>query len=95
MRNTSTDGDYLSLITVWDCGIDGVETDLSLCLTHGASAAAIPTVHWEAIQINGMDTRKEWKRRKERRGKCVFASKKQESQAFSLPVCIVPTFIML
>lgn len=45
MRNTSTDGDYLSLITVWDCGIDGVETDLSLCLTHGASAAAIPTVH--------------------------------------------------
>lgn len=45
MRNTSTDGDYLSLVTVWDCGIDGVETDLSLCLTHGASAAAIPTVH--------------------------------------------------
>lgn len=30
---------------VWDCGIDGVETDLSLCLAHGASAAAaIPAV---------------------------------------------------
>lgn len=25
---------------VWDCGIDGVEADLSLCLAHGASAAA-------------------------------------------------------
>lgn len=30
---------------VWDCGIDGVETDLPLCLAHGASAAAaIPAV---------------------------------------------------
>lgn len=70
MKNTSTDGDYLSLITVWDCGIDGVETDLSLCLTHGASAAAIPTVHWESIEINGMNTRKEWRgKRKEGRGR--------------------------
>ena len=29
MRNTSTDGDFFSLVTVWDCGIDGVETGLS------------------------------------------------------------------
>lgn len=48
-----------ALVTVWDCGIDSVETDLSLCLTHGASAAAIPTVHWEAIEINGIETRQE------------------------------------
>lgn len=103
MRNTSTDGDDLSLITVWDCGIDGVETDLSLCLTHGASAAAIPTVQREAIEINGMNTRKGAKKKKKgKEGKCVFALKKkkkktttQKSRAFSLPVCIVPTFIML
>ena len=69
MRNTSTDGDDLSLITVWDCGIDGVETDLSLCLTHGASAAAIPTVQREAIEINGMNTRKGEKKRRRRKGK--------------------------
>ena len=66
MRNTSTDGDYLSLITVWDCGIDGVETDLSLCLTHGASAAAIPTEHRGAIEINGMKKKSE---REEKGGK--------------------------
>lgn len=77
MRNTSTDGDYLSLITVWDCGIDGVETDLSLCLTHGASAAAIPTVQWEAIEINGMNTRKGAKKKKGKEEKCVFALKKK------------------
>lgn len=41
-RNTSTDGGYLLLIAVWDCGIDGVETDLSLCLAHGTGTAAIP-----------------------------------------------------
>lgn len=41
-RNTSTDGGYLLLSAVWDCGIDGVETDLSLCLAHGGGAAAIP-----------------------------------------------------
>lgn len=70
MRNTSTDGDYLSLIAVWDCGIDGVETDLSLCLTHGASAAAIPTEHRGAIEINGMNTREGEEREEE---KCVFA----------------------
>lgn len=68
MRNTSTDGDYLSLIAVWDCGIDGVETDLSLCLTHGASAAAIPTVQWEAIEINGTSTRKGAKQKKGNEG---------------------------
>ena len=77
MRDTSTDGDYLSLITVWDCGIDGVETDLSLCLTHGASAAAIPTVQREAIEINGMNTRKgARKEEREKEEKCVFALKK-------------------
>lgn len=37
-RNTSTDGGYLLLVAVWDCGIDGVETDLSLCLAHGCSS---------------------------------------------------------
>lgn len=42
MRNAFTDGGYLLLIAVWDCGIDGVETDLSLCLAHGTGAAAIP-----------------------------------------------------
>lgn len=80
MRNTSTDGDYLSLITVWDCGIDGVETDLSLCLTHGASAAAIPTEHWEAIEINGMNTREGVKKKKGKEEKCVFAFKKREKK---------------
>lgn len=79
MRNTSTDGDYLSLITVWDCGIDGVETDLSLCLTHGASAAAIPTVQWEAIEINGMNTRKGAKKKKKRR------RRKEKRKNVSLP----------
>lgn len=43
---------------MWDCGIDGVEADLSLCLTHGASAAAIPTVQREAIETNGTEIRK-------------------------------------
>lgn len=81
MRNTSTDGDDLSLITVWDCGIDGVETDLSLCLTHGASAAAIPTVQREAIEINGMNTRKGAKKKKKgKEGKCVFALKKKKKK---------------
>lgn len=84
MRNTSTDGDDLSLITVWDCGIDGVETDLSLCLTHGASAAAIPTVQREAIEINGMNTRKGAKKKEERkRGKmclCLKEKKKKKQQ---------------
>lgn len=77
LRDTSTDGEYLSLVTVWDCGIDGVETDLSLCLAHGASAAAIPTVQQEAIEINGMNTRKG---AKERRGKCVFALNEQKKK---------------
>lgn len=40
-RNTSTDGGYLLLIAVWDCGIDGVETDLSLCLAHGTGPALL------------------------------------------------------
>lgn len=80
MRNTSTDGDYLSLVTVWDCGIDGVEADLSLCLTHGASAAAFPTVHWGAIEINGMKTKKRsGKRKKEKEKKCVFAFQREIS----------------
>ena len=79
MRNTSTDGDYLSLITVWDCGIDGVETDLSLCLAHGASAAAIPTVHWGAIEINGMNTRKGVKKKKGKEEKCAFAFQREKS----------------
>lgn len=91
MRNTSTDGDDLSLITVWDCGIDGVETDLSLCLTHGASAAAIPTVHWEAIEINGMNTRKGRKRKKKgKEGKCVFALKKKKTGNLNPSVCRFP-----
>lgn len=53
---------------MWDCGIDGVETDLSLCLTHGASAAAIPTVRREAIEINGTGTRKESGEEERKRG---------------------------
>lgn len=100
MRNTSTDGDYLSLITVWDCGIDGVETDLSLCLTHGASAAAIPTVQREAIEINGMETRKGATKKKGREGKNVSLhlwekknkQKNRKNRAFRLPNGIVPTF---
>lgn len=90
MRNTSTDGDYLSLITVWDCGIDGVETDLSLCLTHGASAAAIPTVQWEAIEINGMNTRKGAKKKKKKgeeerkRGKMCLCLKKKKAEISSI-----------
>lgn len=31
--NTSTDGGHLPPVAVWDCGIDGVETDLSLLLS--------------------------------------------------------------
>lgn len=41
-RNTSTDGGYLLLVALWDCGIDGVETDPSLCLARGGGAAASP-----------------------------------------------------
>lgn len=44
-----------------------------------------------------MNTRKGAKEKKGKEEKCVFALKKttQKSHAFSLPVCIVPTFIML
>lgn len=91
MRNTSTDGDYLSLVTVWDCGIDGVETDLSLCLTHGASAAAIPTEHWEAIEINGMNTR-EGARKEERKGgkMCLCLKEKNEISSIQSPSLYCP-----
>ena len=86
MRNTSTDGDYLLLITVWDCGIDGVETDLSLCLTHGASAAAIPTEHWEAIEINGMNTREGVKKKRGKEEKRIFCLK-EENRTLRVSVC--------
>lgn len=88
MRNTSTDGDYLSLIAVWDCGTDGVETDLSLCLTHGASAAAIPTVQWEAIEIDGTNTRK--RSVKKERKKCIAFLKKAEISCIHSASCYCP-----
>lgn len=86
MRNTSTDGDYLSLIAVWDCGTDGVETDLSLCLTHGASAAAIPTVQREAIEMRWHEYKK---KEREKKGKqkskkmyCIFKENRNLLHSF-------------